>query len=102
MTVVGFPGAVASAAARSAGVVAPARLIEILKGAMPQGPERFCFHAVLAQSTPHERLELAWRAGLSWKEFSRRFQHLTGISRHRAHFATDLYPAFLANQPPYP
>lgn len=102
VTKVGFNDSAFTVAARSGGAVTPTRLIDILKGATPKGPERFCLGAVLAQSTPLERLELASCAGLRWKEFAWRFQCLTGISRHRAQFATSLYPTFRANQPPYP
>lgn len=76
------------AAGRSSGAISPARLRQILQGAAPVREERFCFWAVLVQSSPVERVHLAIHVGQSWPQFAVRFEALTGIRRDRAHVGT--------------
>ncbi|WP_152658702.1 hypothetical protein [Devosia chinhatensis] len=80
--------ALSRAAARSSGALSTSRLRQILRGASPEGNERFVFQAVLASGTIGERRQLAAAAGISWGKFASRFQALTGIHRDRAGSAT--------------
>lgn len=84
-------GALVRAAARSGGALSTRRLREILRGASPEGDERFIFWPVLVGGHIGERRQLAAAVDLSWDKFARRFQALTGIHRDRAGHATALY-----------
>lgn len=79
------------AEARSGWRLSKRRLRQILRGASPQGDERFILWAVLVGGHIGERRQLAFAAGLSWDKFAARFQALTGIHRDRVGHATALY-----------